>query len=274
MPDGRISNRNCLKENANSPSPTNTTDSNLKPTIPNPQDKRQIHPLTLKQVLEEASRNHHLLTAETRLQLTLQYYNMQRADEQVRIYQASVLNYQAALRDTLALERSGVGTRFDVLNTQVNLGNAQQKLTNAFSNQRTARLQLATQLDLPQSVDISAADPVQISGLWNHTLEESIVLAVRNKSEQNKQRNQIRLDVESAYLNIQASLLNIQTSTTNLAQARESLRLARLRFQAGVVTQTDVINKEESLTQAEGDRVNTILDYNQAIASLERYVYW
>ena len=48
------------------------------------------------------------------------------------------------------------------------------------------------------------------------------------------------------------------------------MRLARLRFQAGVGTQTEVIDAETDLTRAEGNRVKAILDYNRAMASLQR----
>jgi outer membrane protein TolC len=290
---------------------------------------------------------------EIRLNVATEYYNLQQADEQVRIAQSAVQNSEASLRDAEALERAGVGTRFDVLRSQVNLANAQQDLTNARSQQSIARRRLATRLSLPQAVNISAADPVQIAGLWNPTLEQSIVLAFQNRpelqqqlaqrniSEQQRkqalaelgpqvslvgsydlldqfddnvsvtdgysfgvratlslydggaararaaqskvniaiaetqfaeQRNQIRFQVEQAYSTQQSSLENVQTSNTALEQAREALRLARLRFQAGVGTQTDVINSENDLTRAEGNRVTAILDYNRALAQLQRSV--
>jgi outer membrane protein TolC len=288
-----------------------------------------------------------------RLNVATDYYNLQQADEQVRISQSAVVNSEASLRDAEALERAGVGTRFDVLRSQVNLANAQQNLTNARSQQLIARRQLATRISLPQGINISAADPVQLAGLWNPTLEQSIVLAYqnrpelqqqlaqRNTSEQQRrqalaelgpqislvasydlldqfndnvsvtdgysfgvratlnlfdggaararaaqqeaniaiaetqfaeQRNQIRFQVEQAYSTQQSSLENVQTANTALEQAREALRLARLRFQAGVGTQTDVINSENDLTQAEGNRVTAILDYNRALAQLQRSV--
>ncbi len=290
---------------------------------------------------------------EIRLNVTTGYYDLQSADEGVRINQAAVLNYQASLRDALALEQAGVGTRFDVLRAQVNLANAQQNLTNSLSQQRVVRRQFAVLLNLTQSVDVSAADPVQLAGLWNQTLEESIVLAFQNRPELEKylaqrniseqqrreqlatlgpqislvanynlqdsfndninvrdnyslgvqasvrlfdggaaraqadvyrfqgrsyetqfgqQRNKIRLEVEQAYSNLQANLQNVQTSSTALEQSREALRLARLRFQAGVGTQTDVIASESDLTNAEGNRVTAILNYNRALATLQRSV--
>jgi outer membrane protein TolC len=86
------------------------------------------------------------------------------------------------------------------------------------------------------------------------------------------QRNQIRFEVEQAFSELQSNLQNVQTANAALEQAREALRLARLRFQAGVGTQTDVINSETDLTRAEGNRVRAILDYNRALANLQRAV--
>lgn len=293
------------------------------------------------------------LSEEIRLNVATEYYNLQQTDEQVRISQAAVVNAEASLRDARALEEAGVGTRFDSLRTQVNLANAQQTLTNARSQQRIARRQLATRLNIAQSATIAAADPVRLAGLWNQNLENSIVLAYQNRPELqqqlaqrnineqqrrqalaqlgpqvslvanyelldrfndsvgltdgysvalranlnlfdggasraqaaqakadiqisetqfSQQRNQIRFQVERAYSELQSNLENVQTSEAALNQARESLRLARLRFQAGVGTQLEVIDAENALTQAEGNRINAILDYNRALANLQRSV--
>jgi outer membrane protein TolC len=290
---------------------------------------------------------------EIRLNVAKAYYDLQQADENVRISQSAVTNAQASLKDAVALERAGVGTRFDVLRSQVNLANSQQDLTSAFSQQQIARRKLAPLLNLPQSVSISASDPVKPAGLWQHPLEQSIVLAYQNRPElqQNlaqrniseaqrkqalaalgpqvslvgrynlldqfddgtsvsdgyslgvqatfslydggaakaraaqsktniaiaetqfsEQRNQIRFQVEQAYSTQASNLENVKTSDVALEQAKESLRLARLRFQAGVGTQTDVINALNDLTRSEGNRVKAILDYNRALTELQRYV--
>jgi outer membrane protein TolC len=290
---------------------------------------------------------------EIRLNVSKAYYDLQQADENVRITQSAVENAQASLKDAMALEKAGVGTRFDVLRSQVNLANSQQELTNALSQQQIARRKLAPLLNLSQSVSISAADPVKLAGLWQQPLEQSIVLAYQNRPELqqtlaqrkigeaqikqalassgpqvslvgrynlldqfddgtslsdgyslglqasinlygggagtaraaqaktsiaiaetqfSEQKNQIRFQVEQAYSTQASSLENVQTANVALEQARESLRLARLRFQAGVGTQTDVINALNDLTRSEGNRVKAILDYNRALTELQRYV--
>ena len=293
------------------------------------------------------------LTEETYLTVVNDYYALQEADEQVRIAQSAVTNAQRSLRDAQALERAGVGTRFDVLRAQVQLANATQDLTQARSQQEIARRQLAQRLSLPQAVNITAADPVEISATWNLSLEDSIVQAFRNRAELEQQlvqreisdqqrrialstlgpqislsarynlqntfnnnqsatdnyslgatvslslfeggaararatqaersreiaetrfadtRNQIRFQVEQSYSTLQANLESIQTASVALTQAQESLRLARLRFQAGVGTQTDVISAETELTRAQGNLVQAILGYNRALASLRRAI--
>ncbi|MGI8504344.1 MAG: TolC family protein [Hassallia sp.] len=288
-----------------------------------------------------------------RLNVSTDYYNLQQADESVRINTAAVTNAQASLRDAQALEQAGVGTRFSVLQSQVNLANTQQDLTNSISQQQIARRQLVARLSLSQSVNVVAADPVRLAGLWNQTLEQSIILAFQNRPELQQQlaqrnifeqqrrgalaqigpqvslvasynlldqfndnasvtdgysvgvqanwrlfdggaararanqqrsniaiaetqfaqqRDQTRFEVEQAFSNLQSNLQNVNTATGALEQARESLRLARLRFQAGVGIQTEVIDAETALTRAEGNRVQAILDYNRALANLQRSV--
>ncbi|MFB2969167.1 TolC family protein [Aerosakkonema sp. BLCC-F183] len=306
---------------------------------------------------EEQVRNSQLeverLSEQTRLDITSAYYDLQQSDQQVRISQAAVENAQQSLRDAQLLERAGLGTKFDVLRAQVQLANENQNLIRDRSQQQINRRVLAQLLSLPQSVNLSAADPVEIAGLWDLTLEQSIIQAFQNRAELQQQlaqrninqelrraelaarkpqlnlfanynvldvfndglgiadgysvgarlrwslfdggsaqaraaqrqadkdiaetrfadtRNQIRLQVEQSYYQLQSNLENIQTSNVALDQAREALRLARLRFQAGVGTQTEVIDAETELTRAEGNRVRAIIDYNRALANLQRAI--
>jgi outer membrane protein TolC len=83
---------------------------------------------------------------------------------------------------------------------------------------------------------------------------------------------QVRLEVEQAYFNLTSNQRNIQTATASLNRAQEALRLARLRFQAGVGPLSDVITAESGVTEAEGNQVRAILDYNRAAASLQRAI--
>ncbi|MEG3863629.1 TolC family protein [Microcoleus sp. herbarium12] len=287
------------------------------------------------------------------------YYNLQNSDGQVAIRQASVRNAQQSLRDAEALERAGVGTRFAVLQAQSNVANEVQQLSVARRDQRVAQRRLAEILNISQSANLTAADPVEQAGAWRLSLEESIVQAFKNRPELEQQlvqrnisqqqrrsiragglpqvnvtgsynfqgitsdnpdpfstrgwasgyalqanltwnifdggavrarvkqqdadisiaesrfdqlRNQVRREVEQAYFGLESSFANIETSEAGVFQSREALRLARLRFQAGVGTQTDVIQAETDLTRAERNRLSAIITYNQGLSSLQRAV--
>jgi outer membrane protein TolC len=85
-------------------------------------------------------------------------------------------------------------------------------------------------------------------------------------------RNTIRVQVEEAYYTLQANQANITTANLAVKQANEAQDLANLRFNAGVGTQLDVLSATRELTQAQGNLVRAVLDYNRALARLERFV--
>ena len=293
------------------------------------------------------------ITEQSLFETARDYFELQNSDAQVDISAAAVEDAQQTLKDAQLLEQAGLGTRFDVLRAEVELANADQSLTIAISNQKTARRQLAETLSVAQNVNLETADEIEERGVWNLSLEETIVLGYRDRAELDQllarreineqqrqielsairptislfanyefleildddanftdgyrvgarlqwaifdggtarararqretdilsdqtdfanQRNQIRIEVEQAYFSLQANKENIGTSEKAVELAEESLRLARLRFQAGVGTQTDVIASQTELTTARGNRLNAIIDYNQSLNQLYRAV--
>ncbi len=84
--------------------------------------------------------------------------------------------------------------------------------------------------------------------------------------------DQIRFDVEQAYFNLETNQENIATSRIAVSQAEEALALANLRLQAGVGTQLDVLTAQSELTTAQGNNVTAILNYNRALAAIQRAV--
>ncbi|MEI6030053.1 MAG: TolC family protein [Synechococcaceae cyanobacterium ELA739] len=83
-------------------------------------------------------------------------------------------------------------------------------------------------------------------------------------------RDKIREEVEKSFYELEANNRNITTTSREVLSARESLRLARLRFQAGVTTQREVVDTQRDLTQAEVRYSNAIADYNKRLAELQR----
>ncbi|ACK71888.1 outer membrane efflux protein [Gloeothece citriformis PCC 7424] len=293
------------------------------------------------------------IAEEVRFDAADAYYILQRADAAVAIAQAAVEDASVSLRDARLLEQAGLGTRFSVLQAEVDLSRANQDLTRAIADQRIARRRLAEILSVGQQIELTAADEIEPAGDWPISLEETIVQAYQNRAELQQQvlqkeinrqdslialattrpqldfianynfddsfddrfsvadgyfflarirwlifdggrseaqarqayrnmdiaqtefarlRDEIRFNVEQAYFDLIANQENIQTAALNVTTATESLRLARLRFQAGVGTQIDVINAQRDLTQARSDYLTAIIEYNRSLNSLQRQV--
>lgn len=83
-------------------------------------------------------------------------------------------------------------------------------------------------------------------------------------------RDQIRLEVESSFYQLLQNNRDITTTSRAVISSREALRLARLRFQAGVTTQREVVDSQRDLTQAEVSYARAVTDYNRRLAELRR----
>ena len=83
-------------------------------------------------------------------------------------------------------------------------------------------------------------------------------------------RDRLRYQVEEGFYQLRQANRNIQTTSREVLSSRESLRLARLRFQAGVSTQREVVDNQRDLTQAEVRYANALAEYNNNLALLRR----
>jgi len=117
------------------------------------------------------------------LNVTLAYYDLQQADQQVKINQSDVTNRQIRLEGLELQLEAQLATRVDLLNAQVELDNSIQNLRNSQTVQQTSRRNLARLLNLPPTVTPSASDAIAMSDLWEYSLEESIIMAYKNRVE-------------------------------------------------------------------------------------------
>jgi len=310
---------------------------------------------------EKASDAYLIALRDLRLQSSTSYFQLQRQDEQVRIGQQSVRASLVSLQQASARYQAGVATKLEVLEAQTQLSRDRLVLTDGLAKQAQARRALAALLDLPQDVTPTAANPARVIGIWQPSLQESIIAAYAFREEldqfildisinnsnanaalaevqpvltifnnfntsknqgqsgqtgsvnmddynwnvsnavglnatwaifdggraraqyrQNKQRaeqskfnfaserDRIRSQVEESFYNLRKATQNIHTTSTEVLSSAESLRLSRLRFQAGVTTQREVVDTQRDLTSAEVRYANAITEYNISIAQLRR----
>ena len=143
---------------------------------------------------------------DLRLEAQRAYFDLQRADAGVRIGQDSVKASLVSYRDARARFNAGVNTKLDVLEAETQLARDRDTLTTNFRDQYQQRRNLARVLDLPQDVTPTAATPARPLGLWEPSLQESIVAAYNFREE----LDQLILDISINNSQANASLAAVQ----------------------------------------------------------------
>jgi OMF family outer membrane factor len=134
-------------------------------------------------------------------------------------------------------------------------------------------------VDLPGTYGYAVQNSIGLNFNWSlfdGGAARALYRQYKQKAQENAyqfsdQRNRVRYEVEQNYYQLINSNRNILTQSKTVLSARESLRLARLRFAAGVTTQLEVQQTQRDLTQAEILWTDAIVDYNVNLARLRRY---
>jgi outer membrane protein len=83
---------------------------------------------------------------------------------------------------------------------------------------------------------------------------------------------QVRLEVEQAYISVLEAAERVAATGKAIESARENLRLAQGRYDAGVGTILELTDAQFALTRAEADQVRALTDYRVGLATLDRAV--
>jgi len=106
-----------------------------------------------------------------------------------------------------------------------------------------------------------------------HQAHQSVDLA---RTDLKNTEEQVLLETQQAYLNLLTTRERIPVAEAALTQARESYRLAAVRFQTGVTAipggspLVEITDAQAALTRAQTDLVNVRYDYLNARAALDR----
>ena len=95
---------------------------------------------------EQARDSYAIALRDIRLNTSIDYFNLQEADEGVRIGQASVRASLVSLRDARARFNAGVNTKLEVLEAETQLARDRNILTSKLGDQDTSRRLLASKL--------------------------------------------------------------------------------------------------------------------------------
>ena len=181
---------------------------NLSWTLINP---RRVPIIAAARDQYEKAKNQYLITLrDLRLQTAEAYFNLQVVDAQVEVGKTSVQASTVNLRDSRARLQAGVATKLDVLEAETQLARDQAQLTDFLARQQINQRELARLLDLPQNVTPTSADPSEVLGIWQPSLQESIVASYAFREE----LDNLILDVSIANSNANSALGQIQPSLT------------------------------------------------------------
>jgi outer membrane protein TolC len=110
-------------------------------------------------------------------------------------------------------------------------------------------------------------------GLLTHgKVVQAKALYEKSKTAVDEEMRNVELEVRTTYSDFLEAQEVLESQKTVQAEAEESLREANARAAAGTGTQLDVLDAENSLTQARSTQVQALHDYDAARARFERAI--
>lgn len=82
--------------------------------------------------------------------------------------------------------------------------------------------------------------------------------------------DRLRFEVRQAVLKVDEAKESLVSQEKNVEQARESLRIAELNFEEGLITVLDISQAQTALTQARVNYSQALFDYMMALAEVDR----
>ena len=120
------------------------------------------------------------------------------------------------------------------------------------------------------AVGVQASWDLFDSNVTHSQVKQAEAALIRAQQEQADMDDQIRLDVRQAYLSMEAAQKNIHTTQVAVAQATEDNRIAQVRYQAGVGTNSDILDTISDYVTARMNYNQALYDYTVSIASLNK----
>jgi outer membrane protein TolC len=110
-------------------------------------------------------------------------------------------------------------------------------------------------------------------GMLTHgKVVQAKALYAKSKTSVDEEARNIELEVRTTYSDFLEAQEVLESQKTVQAEAEEALREANARADAGTGTQLDVLDAENSLTQARSTQVQALHDYDAARARFERAI--
>jgi outer membrane protein TolC len=197
-----------------------------------------------------------------------------------------ILTYEPLALDSPALLSEALANRPELRQAQARIDSARAQLARAragFLPDLTATGSVggaAGEFDFAAVADLKQTWAVGVNLTWNlfegwfsvNRIRETEALLETARANAEALELQVRLEVEQAYISVVEAAERIGATEKAVESARENLRLAQGRYDAGVGTILELTEAQLNLTNAEADQVRALTDYRVGLAVLDRVV--
>lgn len=253
-----------------------------------------------------AQRNYEIAKADIATQVEQAYYdvlkseralvlaqeNLRRTEEQLKVVESKFKLGMVAQIDVISAEADVASAEADLSRAQANLALARMKFNRAIGLELNSSVKLTSQFSYePVSVDLDKA--VQYALAHRLEIKKAEDAVALKEKEVNVNDNDFtaplvleksRIGLESARANLEdtkASIIlevrqnfeslrdaerQVPLQEKALTKAKESLRIAEARYNAGVITAMELADAQRAVYQAETAYLQAMFDYNMAVA--------
>ena len=112
--------------------------------------------------------------------------------------------------------------------------------------------------------------PIWQGGRVEGDIEEASSTVSQRRAELEDTKAQIESQVRQAFLDLQAATTQVDVAQQSLQVTKETLDQTRMRLEAGVSNNVELVQSQESMSSAELDYINSVFAHNVAKLSLAR----
>ena len=114
--------------------------------------------------------------------------------------------------------------------------------------------------------------PIWMGGRISGDIQQAKAALAQRRAELEDLRGQIEHEVRNAFLDMQAAASQIEVALKNIQASLQNLDLSRQRFDAGVSDNTEIVQSQGTVANAQLDYINSIFAHNLAKLSLARAI--
>ena len=229
-----------------------------------------IAPIDLNRIKSQLSNlEHNLIKAENGYKLTMYNLNsIMGIDLNTELVLENNLSYEPCeinLEDALVQAREN---RMEMMNIAQQRRIMEEMVDVAKSNKKPQVVFSAESGIAGWQAAIVAEYSLFDGGVNKAKIEQAEIKLAQVDQSEKQVRQLIEFEVRSAYLNMKEAEKLIKVAEEGIKNSQESFRIAQVKYNEGIATNTEVIDAQSTLIEAETNHLNALYDYNINRAAL------